>query len=68
MNCTAAVSEYPIIFVLLEHQAVPGRKLPLMTFFYDSHEGYLSNCAMIILNSKSISFPLAAVRAHAAYK
>ena len=46
MNCIAKVSEWPIIFILPEHQAVPGRKLPLMPFFYDLHEGYLINCAM----------------------
>ena len=53
MNCTVAVSEWPIIFILLEHQAVPRRTMPLMLLLYDLYEGYLLNCAVIILNSKS---------------
>lgn len=33
MNCIVALSEWPIIFILLEHQAVSRRKLPLIPFF-----------------------------------
>jgi hypothetical protein len=68
MDCIVAVLEQPIVFVLLEHQGVPGRKLPLISLFYDLYEGYLLNCAMIIFNSQSKCFQLAAVRGHTAYK
>jgi hypothetical protein len=67
MYCILVGSEQPIIYVLLEHQAVPGRKLPQM-FFHDFYEGYLLHCAMIILNSHSKCFRMSAVRAHTAYK
>jgi hypothetical protein len=68
MDCIVAVSEQPIVFVLLEHQAVPGRKLPLMSFSTIYMKAIYRTVQMIILNSQSKCFRLDAVRAHTAYK